>query len=209
MYVNKKAEASQRTRAALEAAGRELFEQRGFSDVGAEDIVAAAGVTRGALYHHYDGKEGLFAAVAEAAMQRLHRQIVLATGTAADPCDALRLGVRRFLALASGPRLQRLLFIDAPTVLGWSRWRALDERYGLGLLKQGMRRALGGATARDADLRAHLLLGALIEAAMLVANSEAKAEARQLAEAGLERLLDGLLAPRHDNAPSAKEKPDA
>jgi AcrR family transcriptional regulator len=207
MYVNKKAEASQRTRAALEAAGRELFETRGFADVGAEEVVALAGVTRGALYHHYDGKEGLFAAVAEGAMQRLHAEIAQAAASEATPRGALHRGVTRFLELASEPALQRLLFVDAPTVLGWPAWRGLDDRYGLGLLKQGMRLALAGLPARQADVSAHLLLGALIEAAMWIAHAEAQADARCQAEAGLRRLLDGLLAASADNPASSPGEP--
>src|SRR5262245_55981064 len=104
----KKADQAAQMRATLEAVARELFETRGFAAVSAEEIVATAGVTRGALYHHYGGKEGLFEAVAEAAMQRLHDNIARATtGAARDPIEALKLGVRRFLELSAAPRTQR------------------------------------------------------------------------------------------------------
>ena len=193
--MNKKAENAAQTRHALERAARELFEQRGFPEVSAEAIVAAAGVTRGALYHHYGGKEGLFEAVAEAAMQRLHENVALAAAQArGDPLAALRLGISRFLELATAPRLQRVLFIDAPTVLGWRRWREMDARYGLGMLLAGLQQAhaKGQIRSQDTRLLAHIVLSALIEAAMMVAHAPVKTAARAEAEDMLLRLLAGL-----------------
>jgi AcrR family transcriptional regulator len=193
--MNKKAESAAQTRQTLERAARELFERRGFADVSAEEIVAVAGVTRGALYHHYAGKEGLFEAVAEAAMRRLHENVAHAAGAAgADPLAAIRLGIGRFLELATAPRLQRVLFIDAPTVLGWRRWREMDARYGLGMLLVGLEQAQASGQIRKQDTRllAHIVLSALIETAMLVAHAPAKAIARAEAEDMLLRLLAGL-----------------
>jgi AcrR family transcriptional regulator len=192
--LNKKAEQAALTRDALEAAARELFETRGFAAVSADEIVAAAGVTRGALYHHYDGKEGLFEAVAEAAMKRLHDNIVRSAGSATDAVQGLKQGMRRFLALSSAPRTQRVLFIDAPAVLGWHRWREMDSRYGLGLLLRAIDGAVTQGRMRVAsrDMVAHLLLSAMIEASMLVAHSPHKAGARSQAEAVIDQLIDGV-----------------
>jgi AcrR family transcriptional regulator len=195
MGMNKKTESAARTRQALERAARDLFEQRGFAAVSAEEIVAAADVTRGALYHHYGGKEGLFEAVAEAAMRRLHENIAQAAAAGRDPLAALKLGISRFLELATAARLQRVLFIDAPTVLGWQRWREMDARYGLGMLQRGLEQAQSSGQMRRQDTRllAHMLLSSLIEAAMLVARAPIKATARAEAEEMLLRLLAGLL----------------
>ena len=193
--MNKKTESAAQTRQTLERAARELFEQRGFADVSAEEIVAVAGVTRGALYHHYAGKEGLFQVVAEAAMRRLHENVAQAASAAgADPLAAIRLGIGRFLELATAPRLQRVLFIDAPTVLGWRRWREMDARYGLGMLLVGLEQAQASGQIRKQDTRllAHIVLSALIETAMLVAHAPVKASARAEAEDMLLRLLAGL-----------------
>src|SRR5262249_46283672 len=161
---NKKAQRAAQTRELLEAMARELFETRGFADVSADEIVAAAGLTRGALYHHYNGKEGLFEAVAEAAMRRLHEKTLRAAGSTTDALDALRQGVRRFLELSSAPRTQRVLFVDAPGVMGWHRWRQMDARYGLGLLKRAIEMAIAQRRmrAQSADMVAHLLLAAMI-----------------------------------------------
>src|SRR5262245_8144729 len=194
--VSKKAERSASTRDALEDAARDLFEARGFANVSAEEIVAAAGVTRGALYHHYDGKEGLFEAVAEAAMKRLHDNIVRAAGDATDAIQGLKQGVRRFLELSSAPRTQRVLFIDAPVVMGWHRWRQLDTRYGLGMMLRAIDGAItqGRMRALSREMVAYVLLSAMIEASMLIANSPHKSSARSEAEAVIERLIDGFCA---------------
>jgi AcrR family transcriptional regulator len=194
MHVNKQDERSARTRQALEKAARELFETRGFDAVSAEELVAAAGVTRGALYHHYDGKQGLFGAVAEAAMVRLKGNIAESAANAKDPLSALQLGIARFLELATAPRLQRVLFIDAPAVLGWAGWREMDRRHGLGLLKQAIAGAIEHKQMReqDATLAAQVLLSALIEAAMVVARSNDTAKARKEAQELLLRVLAGL-----------------
>jgi AcrR family transcriptional regulator len=172
-----------------------MADRNRFSDVSAEEIVAAAGVTRGALYHHYSGKEGLFAVVAEAAMRRMHENIARAASSAGgDPMAALKLGITRFLELATAPQVQRVLFVDAPTVLGWQRWREMDARYGLGMLRLGIEQAQrsGQMRKQDTQLMAHLLLSALIEAAMLVAQARSKPTARAQAKEMLLRMLAGL-----------------
>jgi AcrR family transcriptional regulator len=194
MYASKKAQSSARMRQALQQAGRELFEVRGFNHASAEEIVAKAGVTRGALYHHYEGKQGLFEAVVEETMRRLHAKIVQSASAAPDASSALRLGAHRFLALATAPRLQQVLFVDAPTVMGWQRWRQMDERFGLGLLKQAVGRAQAGGQYRHgtADVVARILLSTLIEAAMLVAHADNKTVARDDAQAVVDRILDAL-----------------
>lgn len=155
-------------------------------------------MTRGALYHHYGGKDGLFEAVAETAMLRLHDNIAKPALGAADPLSALsalKLGVQRFIELTTAPRVQRVLFIDAPAVLGWRRWRELDERYGFGLLKQGVELATsaGQLRPRASDVVAHILLSAMIEAATLIANSPRKADLRGETQAMLARLIDALV----------------
>jgi hypothetical protein len=121
------------TKSKLEAVARALFSERGFEAVSAEELVAKAKVTRGALYHHYNGKEGLFAAVVETVMRELHAELVRETAGLADPLSALQRGVAIFLKACSEPEVQRILLVDAPAVLGWQAWRKMDAQYGLGL----------------------------------------------------------------------------
>jgi AcrR family transcriptional regulator len=180
------------TRAELERVARRMFAERGFADVSAEELVAKAQVTRGALYHHYNGKEGLFEAIVEAEMRELHARLVREARRFQDPVSALEHSIGVFLKLASEPETQRILLIDGPAVLGWARWRAMDERYGLGLLKRGIAAATaaGALQPGDVDVAAHLLLGALTEGAMVVARSAHPAKARRAAEDGLIAIVE-------------------
>ena len=190
MTVTKTAQTAA-TKSKLERVGRELFAERGFEGVSAEDLVARADVTRGALYHHYEGKEGLFATVVEAVMRELHAELARETAVYADPLQALEHGVGVFLKACSEPAVQRILLVDAPAVLGWQKWREMDARYGLGLLKQALSAAVEMELIekRDVDVLAHLLLGSLTEAAMLIARSSNPARARKTAERALVSVI--------------------
>jgi AcrR family transcriptional regulator len=196
MYGKKTIQA-QATRERLEQVAAKLFAERGFSAVSAEELVAAANVTRGALYHHYDGKEGLFAAVLEGTMKTLHAALARQAAGARDPLQGLQRGIRAFLTLSTEPTTQRILLVDGPAVLGWQAWREMDARYGLGLLKQALAAAIEAGLLRDHDagMLAHLLLGALTEAAMVIARSKEPARSRKAAERAIEAIIDGWRAP--------------
>jgi AcrR family transcriptional regulator len=194
MYVTTKAGQTLATKQALETAGRKLFAARGYAGVSAEDIVAAAGVTRGALYHHYDGKQGLFEAVVDSCMRELHLRLAQAAQRAPDPLQGLQAGIRAFLKHSTDGAIQRILLIDAPAALGWQKWREMDARYGLGLLRQGLAAAMqAGQIRKQPDrLLAQMLLAALIEAALLVSRAEHPARAQREAERTVMQLIDGL-----------------
>jgi AcrR family transcriptional regulator len=184
------------TRHRLEEIGRRLFSQRGFAGVSAEEIVAAANVTRGALYHHYDGKDGLFEAVVDTLMREVHARLVAGASGAADPIQALQRGIAVFLKICTEPAVHRILLIDAPAVLGWPKWRAMDAKYGFGLIRQTIGAAMqaGLIVRQNVDVLAHILLGALTETAMVVARSEDQRKARGEAERALGSMLRGWLA---------------
>jgi AcrR family transcriptional regulator len=194
---NKHVERSERTRAELIAAARELFSDRGYANVAIEEIVRRAGVTRGALYHQFPGgKEDLFAAVFDAVETEVMAGIAdtLSEAGLEDPVAGIRAGINATLDLALDPRLVRLTILDAPAVLGWEEWRAAGERYGLGLVRAGLMGAMeAGAIERvPVDPLAQLLLAAVEEAIVYVARAEDPEAARPEAEAALNRLLDGL-----------------
>jgi AcrR family transcriptional regulator len=195
MYVMKTKQA-EATKVKLEKVARELFAERGFAEVSAEELVARAGVTRGALYHHYNGKEGLFEAVVEGAMKEVHAKLAAEAAGAADPLQGLQRGIHAFLNISTQPSIQRILLIDAPAVLGWHKWRKMDDRYGLGLLKRGLSYAMkaGLLRNRDVDVMAHLLQGALTEAAMVIARSKKPSKARKDAEQALASIFSGWRA---------------
>jgi AcrR family transcriptional regulator len=187
---------SEATRRRLMTAARALFGARGYADVGTEEIVRAAGVTRGALYHQFRDKADLFAVVAEEVEAEIAERIASATGVEADPVGALRTGARLFLDACAEPEVERIILLDAPAVLGWEAWRDLAGRYGLGLVQ--VRAAVGDRGRSDraqpvAPL-AHVLIGALNESALYVARAEDPAAAREECVAILDRILQGLIA---------------
>jgi AcrR family transcriptional regulator len=195
MNVNRQAERSASTRAKLIKAARTLFSRRGYADVGTEEIVRRAGVTRGALYHQFPAKEDLFLAVYEQVEQELTEGVVQLLDESAGPYEAMRAGIRLFLDACRTPDVQRVVLIDGPSVLGWARWREVAERYGLGLMQGVIAEAIeaGELVALPAEPLAHLLMGALDEAALLVARDPQSSDE---VTATLERLLEGLRAER-------------
>jgi AcrR family transcriptional regulator len=188
------AERSEATRTALVEAARPLFAQRGYAGIGTEEIVRAAGVTRGALYHHFDGKRELFEAVYVQIEVELAERIAdgaLSSGAAA-PLEAMRAGAEMFLRACTDPEVQQIVLLDGPSVLGWDRWREIGAEHGLGLIEGTLQAAVDAGAIAEQPVRplAHVLMGALDEAAMLVARAEDPEAAR--AEVG--RTLDTLLA---------------
>lgn len=184
------------TRAALIAAGRELFGARGFDAISSEEIVAAAGVTRGALYHHFDGKAGLFAAVHEEVEGEIIAGFDLAELAGDDPLGALIAAGAQFLDLSLDPSLQRITLLDGPAVLGWERWHEVEQRHGLGLIEAALSAAAAAGRLRPLPVPevALMLLGAFMEAALQLARADDQAAARDRTVAGMTALLEGLRA---------------
>jgi AcrR family transcriptional regulator len=185
------AERSEATRAALLRASRDLFGARGYGDVGTEEIVARAGVTRGALYHQFADKKDLFRAVVEALEQDVIGRVGRRLGEADGPGAALALMMAGWLDVCEDDEVQRILLLDAPGVLGWDEWREIGHRYGLGevigLLEAAME---AGAIARQPAVPlAHVVIGALDEAALYIARAEDPRAARTEMEGVLGRLL--------------------
>jgi AcrR family transcriptional regulator len=193
---NKHVERSRVTRERLLTHARALFADRGYAAVGTEEIVRAAGVTRGALYHQFKDKAALFEAVVEAVEGETTAAIAARAADAPDQLQALRAGSRAFLAICADPKVERILMLDAPAVLGSERWREIRNKHGLGLvtavLEAGMQ---AGVIARQpVTALAHLLLGALHEGALLVVRADDVDATRADVEAVIDRLLDGLAA---------------
>jgi AcrR family transcriptional regulator len=192
---NKQEQRSRATREKLLSAAHALFAQRGYAAVGTEEIVRAAGVTRGALYHQFRDKEQLFEAVFEQVEAQTTQRIAEgALAAATDPLAALRAGSHAFLAVCAEPDVERIILLDAPAVLGWERWREIGFRHGLGLvvgvLQAGM--DAGAIAPQPITPLAHLLLGALDEGALYVARAQDPVAARAEVEEVVDRLIDGL-----------------
>ena len=178
------------TRAALLAAGRELFAAKGFAGAGREEIVERAGVTRGAMYHHFPSKEALFQAVYEACEEEVLAQVLAAAADARDPKEMLRLGSAAYLAVAAREDVRRICLIDAPAVLPTEVRRELAERFGLGAIRTALQECMAAGSIRrqPVDVLAHVYLAALLEAATLVAEGADAGEVTGV----LDALIDSL-----------------
>ena len=170
------AQRAEATRSALIRAARRLFTERGYEAVGAEQIVRAAGVTRGALYHHFGGKSGLLdSAYEELEAESTERVARIVLGSDLhSPLEAMVAGIEAFLDECAKPELRQIALHDAPAVLGWDRWREIGAANGLGLIEASLAAAIEAGEIRELPVKpmAHLLLGALDEAAMLVARTD-------------------------------------
>lgn len=191
---------SRSTRAGLEAAGRRLFAERGYTAVSAEEIVAAAGVTRGALHHHYGDKRGLFVAVLEQLETDNTAEVRGAIAALPDPNDlmtAMGIGLHTFLTISRRPETVQIAMSDGPAVLGWQPWREMESRYGLGLITDQLERAVQAGLAPALPVRTlgQLILAAVTEAGMIVAHAEDPEAAGAEAEQCVLALVAGLLAP--------------
>jgi AcrR family transcriptional regulator len=192
--VSKKVELGRVTRQGLVETARKLFAEGGYEATSIEAVAAASGVSRGALYHHFTGKEALFEAVLEAMEAEIAAEVIRRTRRITDPVEALRAGCQAWLHLASDPAVRRIALQDAPSALGWARWRSIDERHGLGLLKAAVAGAAAAGRLRSdlVDVTAHVLLAAVMEVALLAAYADNSRLAARQGQAAIDVLLTGL-----------------
>ena len=184
------------TQAAILAAAERLFGETGFAAVSVDDIAAAAGVAKGAVYHHFPSKETLFEAVFERTAARLQQRIHTAAAGSGDFLRTLSASARAYFEACAVAPFERIILKDGPAVLGWDRWREIDERYFLAMLPASLEAAMAAGQIRrqPAAPLARLLIGALTEAAVASAGSDDPARTgRDLAQA-LDSLLEGLRA---------------
>jgi AcrR family transcriptional regulator len=187
---------AEETRRALVAAARALFARHGYHAVGVRELTAQAGVTRGALAHHFGDKQGLFVAAFEAVEHDLIAEIAAHGAAQGDlePWARFRSGLQVYLRAAARPEVQRITLIDGPAVLGWLRWRELEESLSLASLVEVLQAAMDGGhiRSRAAEPLAHLIHGSVMEAALMVAHAE-RPDARSMeVGAALDDLLRGL-----------------
>ncbi len=194
MAATRRAEHTEDTRAALLEAARELFTERGYAGTGTEQIVQRARLTRGALYHHFSSKEDLFRTLLEEVESELIGRLVGEGAPGADVLEQFRNGCQKFLDASLEPTVNRIMLVDGPAVLGWETWRDLELAYGFGLLREYLELVIEAGLLEDqpVDPLAHLLVGAINEAAMLIAHADDPAVARKQAGRALDRLLLGL-----------------
>jgi AcrR family transcriptional regulator len=182
------------TTAAILASARALFAERGFEATSIDDIAVAAGVAKGAVYHHYPSKEAIFVAVLDATQQAVAAAEPPAELFAmADPVERIGAATLHYLTVVSEPATRRILLVDGPVVIGWARWREIDDRYFGAGARMALQAVLGPAASEaEVDAATHLVMGAVMEAALACATAaDPVATARELTGA-LTRMLGGL-----------------
>jgi AcrR family transcriptional regulator len=193
--VDGRVERGRATRERLIEAGREQFGAHGYDGASLDAILAQAGAKRGALYHHFESKQELFDAVLDREVAAIAQRIAKEAGAASDPVESLRIGCRAWLRMALDPALQRIVLLDPPSVVGWTRWRELDEVHTLGGLRRNLELIAeqGRLADGDIDLLAHMLLASLSEAALLIARADKPRSALAVGQATIETLIAGLV----------------
>ena len=193
----KRAAQGRATRGQLIEVATSLFADRGYEGTSIEAVLAAAGVSRGALYHHFAGKEALFKAVLQALSERVTAKVTEAIRDCTDPVDAMHTGALAWIDLAGDPVIQRVMLVDAVSVLGWEQWQAMDEGRTVGATR-AMLQAVSDSGRLPQELVApfsYMIVAALDEAAMVVARAPDSGAAVAEGRRAVEELLNRLLRP--------------
>jgi AcrR family transcriptional regulator len=195
--VNKRADRGRATREQLVEVATRLFAEHGYEGTSIEAVLAEANVSRGSLYHHFASKEALFEAVLQSVETRIGEETQAALVGTETPTGLLRAGSLAWVRLAGDPVVQRIVLIDAPAVLGWERWREIEEQHALGGIKVAMQAAADEGRVPPAlvDQFAHILLATLNEIALLIARADDLAAAQADAEVAVDEYLARLLGP--------------
>ncbi len=185
------------TRRALLDAARSVFAERGYHGAAAEEIVRRAGLTRGALYHHFKDKKDLFRAVVDEMEGEIDQEIEKAERAQSDLQEGVMAGYRAFIDAVLDPEIRRMFFLDGPSVLGWE-WHEIDARHAVGKIEEGLEALIAEGLVEPQPVRplARLINGALLEAAFFVAASEDPEAARDEVWGAMERLMGGLMRRR-------------
>ena len=182
------------TRAVLIETATGLFAEHGYADVGTEQLVESCGLTRGALYHHFDGKQGLFEAVVESLQAKVAAEIERAANEAADPWQGIKAGCVEFVRCCLRDEFRQVLLVDAMSVLGFQRWREIDAQHGVASLQAGLTECMEEELiqAQPVEPLARLISGAVNEAALWLAENPRSQKRRNQVLAAIDRMLESL-----------------
>lgn len=190
----RQAERRAATTAAIMAAARALFRDQGYDAISIDHIAAQAGCTKGAVYHHFASKQAIFDQLVDEVQGELAARLAARGGSqGSGGAAALARAFCAYLEAANAPDARSIVLIDGPVVLGWARWRQIDDAHFAGMVRGGLARLLGeGTPAAQVDAASRLMLGAIMEAALAAAVADDPAAAIADFRAAFERLLSGL-----------------
>ena len=194
--VPRQAEEPLSTRDRILAAAERLFAEHGYAAVSIDAVLAACKVSRGALYHHFSAKEALLEAVFEAVEVDVTNKVLARAASAGGAAEAVRAGCDAFLDLTQDQVVRQIMLTDAPSVLGWEKWREIDERHAFGLMKAALEPAAeeAGLPVSLTDAFAHMLLASLSEVALMIAQADDRAAALETGRRAVRELLARILA---------------
>jgi AcrR family transcriptional regulator len=194
--ADKRLEKGLETRRAIIETATRLFAEHGYAAVSIDAVLAACEISRGALYHHFASKEALLEAAFEAVEIEVTNKVLARAASARGAVDAVRAGCEAFLDLTQDPVVRQIVLTDAPSVLGWEKWREIDERHAFGLMKAALEPAAkeAGLPAALVDSFAHMLLASLSEVALMIAQAKDTAAALENGKGAVRELLARILA---------------
>jgi len=184
------------TKRALVEVATVQFGEHGYGGTSLDAIVAGARVTKGALYHHFSGKQGVFEAVFASVEDDASRQIKAALQGAADPWEKARAGLRQFLEIVQDPVYQRVVIQDGPAILGYERFREQEERSSYGIVQDIVGSVLEASTYELDEPMKHtfsrIFFGAMSAAGESVSTADDPGQAVLRIEAAILFILEGI-----------------
>jgi AcrR family transcriptional regulator len=184
------------TRERLLEAARQAFGERGYEATSITEILDAAGVAKGALYHHFETKAALFDAVLDRVVQEIGAAAADRARSATGPAASLKAGCGAWLEMTLDPTIQRIALLDAAAVAGWARVREIEDRHTLSGMRRNLERAReqSGGFDGDIDLLAHMVLAAVNEAALFIVRADDPHAALEVGRQTVDALIDRLMA---------------
>ena len=195
--TSKKTEKRIATRQRMIETATKLFAANGYAGTPLDDVINAAEVTTGAVYYHFGDKKGLFQAVAESLEQEILNEVGARISQVENPWDAFETGILETLEVCARPDIQRIVFREAPAVIGLREWRDIEVKYAFGMMQKMVAQLsdAGLLIASEPAMTAQILLGALMEAAHSIAESNNQDDAIHGAKQTMKLMLKALKAP--------------
>jgi AcrR family transcriptional regulator len=191
---SRRLEYAEATRQALVDSAVELFTERGYAGTSLDEIAKRARVTKGALYHHFSGKQAMFEAAFDAVETRVMGHLGAIVGGPGQPWQTAMAGIEAYVRVCLEPSYQRIVIHEAPVVMGWQTWRACEERYSFGVLRAAVESLVDAGEIADmpVEITTQLLFGALSSGARAIAGaSDPERVGAEVAHA-VSRVLAGL-----------------
>lgn len=203
---SRRLEYSESTRQALVDSAVHLFTKRGYAGTSLDEVAKRARVTKGALYHHFSGKQALFEAAFDAVESAVLTRLAEIVGGPGEPWDRAMNGIRHYIEICLDPAYQRIVVHEAPVVMGWERWREAEDQFSFGLVRTGIQALVDAGEIDDlpVEVTARLLFGALTAGATMIARSDDQKQTSAEVSATIIRMLERLRRPDAQPAPTRR-----